>query len=288
MRKDPIQLLRADLTSSQIHPNRLRGQNFLICSKVRQQIIEAANINDNDTVLEIGAGTGILSWLIINKVAHTYLIEIDPSLFNILQSRFAKNPHVQLISGDGIEWMQQLNEEHLLHNASLKIISNLPYSISSPILTLMAKKFPLFCQSTFLLQQEFAEKLMASPGDPNRGPLSVLIQSRYLVKLIAYVNTDCFWPSPQVKSTIIVLEPRNNPCLLNWDSMRWIVELLFSYRRKTVLNNLKQMIPSQFLSEVSRKLGVLATSRSDLLSEQQIEEIYWVMSHYRIDMKRNA
>lgn len=195
---------------------------FMINKGIIREICEYASLNDNDVVLEIGAGNGNLTEEILKTAKNVIAIEMDKNLVKILQNRFYKNINNQLkiIEGDALK----VDFSNLSFN---KIISNLPYSISRKIiLKILTKKFDL---AILTVQKEFAEKLIANKGKNYRA-ISVLVQSSCDVKILKFVSKEAFYPIPNVDSAIIRLTQKF-PLSCSYINF---VKNLFSKRNKII------------------------------------------------------
>jgi len=212
------------------------GQNFLIDKNIAILEVKQANIESDDTVLEIGPGLGILTKLLAEKAKRVIAIEIDENLINKLKKTLPEN--VDLIHEDALnidfETLPKFN----------KIVSNLPYQISSPI-TFKFLDYD-FESAILIYQKEFAERLVANPGSKNYSRLSVGIYYKSICKIIRTIPKTCFKPQPKVDSSMVKIIPRKSPPF-NVINEKFFFELtknLFNYRRKkinSILNNLYRL-----------------------------------------------
>ncbi len=201
------------------------SQHFLIDERVANRQIEYANLNENDVVLEIGAGNGILTKRIA-KIAKVIAIEIDRKFIEKLK----KIRNVEVIHGDALK----IDFNELEFN---KVISNLPYHISSPItFKLLQKKFDL---GILMYQKEFAERLVAKPGSKEYSRLSVMVYYKADCEILEYVPKKAFYPVPKVDSCIVKIIPIGKRFDVNEKIFEKVVKILFSHRRKKIKNALK-------------------------------------------------
>ena len=197
------------------------GQHFLKSNTVAKCIVSAAKITKNDQVLEIGTGHGILIPYLCKKAKKVYSIEIDKNLYNLAKSNFSNNTNLILEHGNGFTCN---------HSFSI-FISNLPYSKSRiTIEWLLQKKF---LRAVILVQKEFAEKLISNE---EHKAISVLANHGLMIKLLMNVKKSNFFPPPKVDSVVLLLKPKK---MLS-KTLISTVNSIFSYRRKTVQNILKQ------------------------------------------------
>jgi 16S rRNA (adenine1518-N6/adenine1519-N6)-dimethyltransferase len=269
---DPIQTLHRDLTGLGFHPNRLRGQNFLISSKVRAKIITHSELTESDTVVEIGPGTGILTYQLIPQVKNLILLEIDDALYQFLQVKTSIFQNVSLVHCDALQWLR-VYLPGLDPGYKVKVVSNLPYCISSPILTLLAEYSDKIDGVVLVLQDEVAFRVAAEPGTKERGILSAVIQSRFNVKVITWVDRMKFWPQPEVKSAVVALRPNQKLHPVEFRLIKQMSCVLFAHRRKTVLNNLRHAFPECDVRFCLDKLGIPHNHRPEQLTSDQIHAI---------------
>ena len=213
------------------------GQNFLIDDNIMRKIISALELNKNDLILEIGPGLGILTenFLIARKII---LIEIDKTAAIFLKNKFDKNKNVQVINSDVLK----IDLEKILeHEKNIKIVSNLPYYISTVVITkcLEMKKNIDLKFMVFMMQKEVAERILSAPNKRSYGSLSVFAQYKSDISFIEKnVSPNCFLPKPKVISSIIKFIPKNN---FETDDTEQkflfsLVKKSFSKRRKTLIN----------------------------------------------------
>ena len=204
------------------------GQNFLIDKNIAELEVKYANISDNDVVLEIGPGDGILTKLLAKKAKKVVAIEIDRELINNLKNSLPYN--VDLIAGDALKI-----DYNILPKFN-KIVSNLPFQISSPI-TFKFLDFN-FDLAVLIYQKEFAERMIASAGTKNYSRLSVGIYYKTKCELLKNISKNCFRPQPKVDSCMIRLIPRETPPFNLKDEKLFynLTKNLFSHRRKKIKN----------------------------------------------------
>jgi 16S rRNA (adenine1518-N6/adenine1519-N6)-dimethyltransferase len=235
------------------------GQNFLIDKNIAELEVKQADIKNNDVVLEIGPGKGILTKVLSEKAKKVIAIEIDKNLVNNLKKILPEN--VELIHGNALnidfETLPKFN----------KIVSNLPFSISSPItFKFLEYDFEL---AILIYQKEFAERLTANSGSKNYSRLSVAIYYKSLCDVIRTIPKTCFKPQPKVDSSMIRMIPRKSPPfqVINENFFFDLTKNLFNYRRKkikNILNNLYHLEP--------KKIPYLENRVEDL-SPKQIGEL---------------
>jgi 16S rRNA (adenine1518-N6/adenine1519-N6)-dimethyltransferase len=204
-----------------IHPSKALGQNFLIDGNILQIILREADIRRDEIVLEIGPGLGILTEELLDHAKHVVAIEKDRRLCGYLRQRF---PELDLIEGDAVEVPLPRCD---------KVVANLPYNISTPILERFVEGEPKPRAIVVTLQREVAERLTAKPRTKEYGALTVFTQLYYHVTVAHIVSPKCFFPSPHVESAIVTLNRRDPRVKLEAGAaFHKIVRLGFNQRRK--------------------------------------------------------
>ena len=237
------------------HFQKRYGQNFLIDPRVLRKITAAADIGPEDCVLEIGPGIGTLTQYLAFQAKKVFAVEIDDALIPVLQETLKDWDNVTIIHNDILKvdlhaFVQEQNE-----GSSIKVVANLPYYITTPILMgLMEKKVP-FTSITVMVQKEVAERMQAEPGTKDYGALSVAVQYYTVPHLAATVPPNCFIPRPNVGSAVIRLEKRTARPMDVTDEQLFfrIVRASFEQRRKTLLNSLKNARDLSFTKEQIQK-----------------------------------
>lgn len=203
------------------------GQHFLVDRRVLNRIGDYASLTDEDRVLEIGPGTGNLTAVLSARAGTVYAIEVDPTLAASLKGRFA---NVVVTRGDALR--VPLPEYN-------KVVSNLPYQISSKItFRLLKRPFDL---AVLMYQREFAERMVASPGTREYGRLTLNVSFRAEAEILEFVPRGAFRPMPQVESAIVRLRPRKAPLTADEKAFDDLTRGLFAHRRKKVKRSLAAM-----------------------------------------------
>ncbi len=209
-----------------LKPNYELGQNFLVVPDIVERNVERAELTEEDVVLEIGPGLGVLTDALSRAAGKVYAIEKDPRLVSILRREYGW-PNVEIIEGDA------LKVEFPEFN---KIVSNLPYQISSSITFRFLRHG--FEKAVLIYQLEFAERIVAKPGDRNYSRLSLMVRSNATAEIVERIGRGAFWPRPKVDSAVVVMEPK--PESEKVDLNENLVRALFQHRRSTVLAALKK------------------------------------------------
>lgn len=257
--------IRAVLGSMGKRANKRLGQNFLLDESVVRRQVQLAELGPDDTVLEIGPGLGVLTEEILSTGANVVAIEQDEAFCGFLERRFGRR--ITLVRADAVKaFLPSFN----------KVVSNLPYQISSPIVfKLLDAGFEV---AVLMLQREFAERMVARPGTSEYGRLSVGVYYRADCEVAFNVSRSSFWPQPKVDSCVVKLVPKEQPFRPKDERLYFdVVKAIFSHRRKKVSNSLA-VDPSvaYLLTEMVRQgLPSLpyATKRAEELTPEMMCEL---------------
>ena len=241
------------------------GQNFLVAQDVIKNIVDAIAPRDEETIVEIGPGLGALTDPLLQRIAHLQVVEIDRDLIARLRSRYPVE-RLTIHAGDALEF----DFGALKKAGPMKIIGNLPYNISSPLLFHLVAFSPLVAEMYFMLQKEVVDRMVATPGSTDFGRLSVMLQYRYQMDCLFVVPPDSFNPPPKVESAIVRMIPRkldlpvgagDTPLPTAIDESRFanLVMAAFSQRRKMLRNTLKAHINEADLAA----LGINPMARAE-------------------------
>ena len=250
-------------------PKKKLGQNFLKDEHVLKKIIAAADITENDTVLEIGAGLGTLTSELLNCKC-LFAIELDTELVKILKSMFI---NINIIQGD----ILKIDLPTLLHgHENIKVIANLPYYITTPIILYLLESGINFNSIIIMIQKEVAKRLTASPGTKDYGSLTLAVGYYSNVELIANVPSHSFIPRPNVDSAVIKLtlleKPRVN---IEKGALFKIIHAAFNQRRKTLVNAImaNMSIEKYNIISVIEDMGLDKNIRGEMLDIFQFAKI---------------
>lgn len=224
------------LNDAKTRPKKRLGQNFLIDQNIMDSIVKSAELSENDTVVEFGSGTGLLTKKLSALSKKVFAVELDNKLFQILQNNCKNIDNVIPIHED----ILKLNLRELANEEEIKIIGNLPYYITTPIIIKVLDESRVLRIQTilFMVQKEVALRMTASPGNKDYGMLSVFINYKTDAEIVNYVPSNCFYPKPKVDSAIIRMYPKVNKYekLKDEELFFQIVRSAFQYRRKTLRN----------------------------------------------------
>jgi 16S rRNA (adenine1518-N6/adenine1519-N6)-dimethyltransferase len=244
-RRLPAMTLRKQTSGVQsVRPRKRWGQCFLQDRNIVRKILALAELRADDTVMEIGAGTGVMTALIAEKVKHVLAVEIDPLLVNLLRDRLGNTKNIEIIHGDVLTFDLAGAVKDFLA-AKLKVIGNIPYNISTPILFHLLAYRDKISTAILMVQKEVAQRIAAGPGTKDYGIPSVLT-AVYARAVSAFtVPPGCFYPEPKVTSAVVRIDFRSEPLGVIEDEnlFREVVRLAFANRRKTLMNNLRHSSP---------------------------------------------
>lgn len=219
-------------------PRKRFGQNFLTDDAVLHDIIRAIDPQPDDTMVEIGPGLAAMTRLLVDEVAQLHVVELDRDLVARLQKTF--DPAKLIVhSADALQF--DFASIPVPEGRRLRVVGNLPYNISSPLLFHLAQIAPQVQDQHFMLQKEVVERMVAEPGSKAYGRLSVMLQWRYHMELMFVVPPTAFDPPPQVDSAIVRMIPLAHPLACDVQKLERVVQQAFSQRRKVIRNCLAGM-----------------------------------------------
>lgn len=231
-----------------VKPKKSLGQNFLIDKNIAEKIVKLIDISPEDFIIEIGPGYGILTRFFCDTPAKFICSEIDSRLVKNLQAEFKFFENISIIHQDFLSFdLESINYS----GKSVKLIGNLPYNITSPVLFLMIHKYPLVKKAVFMIQKEVAERIIANIGTKNYGILAVLLQTFYQVKYGFSVSPRVFRPKPKVDSAVISFDIRPD-FYLNCERSFYerLVKTAFNQRRKMLKNSLQNVIDRNKMDQI--------------------------------------
>ena len=209
------------------------GQNFLVDAGVIDTIVQAINPQPDDTLVEIGPGLAALTQPLLARAGQLTVIEIDRDL----AARLRTQPRLEVIEADAL----QVNFTALSaqkNHAPLRLVGNLPYNISTPLLFHLLEHATVVRDQHFMLQKEVIDRMVAQPATAAYGRLSVMLQWRYAMEQVLFVGPECFDPPPKVDSTVVRMEPLPQPAAVPMALLSEVVQVAFSQRRKLLRHTL--------------------------------------------------
>jgi 16S rRNA (adenine1518-N6/adenine1519-N6)-dimethyltransferase len=238
------------------------GQNFLVDDQIVNRIVATISPKKSDNIVEIGPGKGALTFPLLQNLDHLSVIEIDRDLISLLKLK--KQDKLTIYEADALKF------DYGLISDNLRIVGNLPYNISSPLLFRLLSSKNQIIDMTFMLQKEVVDRIVASHGSKTYGRISVMMQAFFEVESMFTVPKESFDPQPKIESAILYLKTRTKPLTENIKLLEKIVKISFSQRRKTLKNCLKSI-----LSQEQTKIDL--SQRAEMLS---VENFITLMKDY--------
>ncbi len=227
--------LKTILREHQLSANKKLGQNFLISMHVIDKIIAASNIKENDHILEIGPGLGVLTARLLDQKANVTALELDPKIYAYLKKSFTSKPHLNLINQDALKFQPT--------QAEYKVVANIPYYITSPLIThfLANEKPPQLM--VLLTQKEVAQKICSKPGE--HSVISLQTQLYGTPKLLHTVKNTAFNPVPKVDSAILKIQTHPKPLTKKASETLSLIKTAFTQKRKKLSNSLSKIVSTE-------------------------------------------
>ncbi len=255
------------------------GQNFLIDTHVLDKIIASADVNKEDCVLEIGPGIGTMTQYLAENARKVVAVEIDKALIPILADTLKEYDNVKIINEDILKVDIGALAEEENHGKPIKVVANLPYYITTPIIMgLFESRVPIH-SITVMVQKEVADRMQVGPGTKDYGALSLAVQYYAKPEIVANVPPNCFMPRPNVGSAVIRLTRHEHPPVVVKDEklMFRLIRASFNQRRKTLVNGLNNSPELNFTKEeiasTLEKMGLSQTIRGEALDLQQFGQL---------------
>ena len=240
------------------------GQNFLVDSQIVMEIVRAIRPEKDDLLVEIGPGLGALTRPLLRSLNHLHVVEIDRDIVERLRGEFSEK-NLTVHSADALEF------DFSMLGKNLRVVGNLPYNISTPILFHLSQFAASISDMHFMLQKEVVARMVAQPSTPDYGRLSVMLQYRFAMEQLFIVSPECFRPAPKVESAVVRMIPRRQPLIeaSREKLFAGIVSAAFSQRRKTLRNTLHNHLkPEDYMT-----LGIDPGLRAENLSVAQFVAI---------------
>ncbi|MCX5710561.1 MAG: 16S rRNA (adenine(1518)-N(6)/adenine(1519)-N(6))-dimethyltransferase RsmA [Candidatus Omnitrophica bacterium] len=247
-----------------LQPKKRLGQNFLTDKNIRNKIIASCGLSSTDVVLEIGSGKGEMTLVIADKSRKVYALELDTRLIPYLKEQFAEYKNIKLIHKDILKF--DLNKG--IKEKRIKVIGNIPYYISSPIIGHIAKYRNKIDLAFLTVQKEFANRIVAKPGTKDYGSFSCFVQYYFEPEIKFIISRGCFNPVPKVDSAFIRLKVRGSPPVKVKKEERLfkIIRAAFNKRRKTLRNSLQGLMNRDALDAILTENGLDLNVRPERLT----------------------
>ena len=274
---------RAIMEKYGIRTKKSFGQNFLTDLNVLKNIVEAADITANDNVIEIGPGIGALTEQLAQAAGEVLALEIDQDLIPVLKEVLSPYDNVKVINQDVLQanLPELIKKEFKDPSRPIKVVANLPYYITSPILMNLLASPVEWATICVMMQKEVAQRLTAKPGTKQYGALTLAIEYQMQAKIAFDVSRKVFVPAPNVDSAIVVLTPRPNPLPVQpFDKQKLFgfIRGCFAHRRKSLWNNLQSVIGKdpavkEKMTAILTQLDISPQIRPEKLTLEQFIEL---------------
>lgn len=266
--------------------NKNFGQNFLIDENTVEKIIESSDIKKDELIIEIGPGLGVLTERLLEKAYKVIAIELDENMVTIISNRFKNYNNLEIINNDilkvDLNKIIEINKKIALESgitiSKVKVIANLPYYISTPIIMNLLEEKIKIDSIIVMVQKEVAQRLIAIPGSKLSGSITYIVDYYTVAKKIVDVNNKSFIPSPKVDSMVIKLDLRKNPkvCILNEKKFFGLIKNVFMQRRKTLINtlvNFNYVKDKQDASDILKKMNFKDDIRGETLNLEEFAKL---------------
>lgn len=258
-----------------VRPKKSLGQSFLEDKNIMRRIIHISDIREDDIVVEIGAGVGVMTELIAQRAHKVIALDIDPRMVGILRDRLADYERVDIVHADVLEYDFSLVGS-AFKSRTIKVIGNIPYNISSQILFQLLRYRQCISSMILMFQKELSDRLIAYPGTKNYGIPTVFVSMFMECTREVVVPRGCFYPQPEVTSAVVKMMVRRTPLVDIHDHQLFsaIVKAAFSKRRKTLLNNLRSSQALTYSEEdikaSLKNVGIDGTRRAETIAAEEL------------------
>ena len=259
--------------------NKALGQNFLVESEIASYIVDSANIKENTLVIEIGPGMGALTEFALKKASKVVVYEIDNNMVTILKENFSNDEkivinNIYFLKVDINEMINSFKKEGY---EDIVILSNLPYYITSKLLSkILINNYPIRSIVT-MMQKEVGQKIIR-PDKKDLNELSIVLKHQYDVSVVKYVGKNSYLPRPEIDSIVLKFEKTQPRYDVEFDVLLKVTQCLFSARRKTIYNNLKNLFESK--EKIESCLNVCNISSNLRVEQLEIKQIIDICNYY--------
>jgi 16S rRNA (adenine1518-N6/adenine1519-N6)-dimethyltransferase len=267
--------IRSELREYGLSPRKRLGQHFLVDPNILNKVVRTAQVGKEDVVLEVGPGLGGMTLALAHEVKKVIAVEIDPKLAAILKEKMKQHHNVEVMESD----ILKVDFKHLSKKEGrpVKVVANLPYQISTPLLFRFIESKEAFSAFTLMLQKEVADRMVAPPGRKEYGPLSIFVQLSLDVSIRFFIKPTAFFPPPKVESAVVQMAWKEKP-MIGKEDEEWfkrVVKACFGYRRKTLINALRHSelsLPESIGSRME-KIGIDPRRRPETLTLEEFTNL---------------
>ena len=276
---DNKKALKKQMAQNNLHFNKALGQNFLTDDGILEDIINASCVDKETNVLEIGPGAGVLTLRLAPRAKRIVAVEIDTSLIPMLSESLSEYENTKIINKDILKVdLKELIEEEF-SGEPVRVVANLPYYITTPIIMKLLEENPGFESITVMVQKEVADRLAAAPGGKNCGAITYSVNYYCETEKVVDVPPEAFVPAPKVWSSVIKLNLREKPPVecMDVNHLFELIKAAFSMRRKTLLNCISNSntikCDKETLKNILGELEISETIRGEALTLEQFAKI---------------
>ncbi|NDD57778.1 MAG: ribosomal RNA small subunit methyltransferase A [Chlamydiae bacterium] len=264
------QTLKEFLSSEKIKAKKRSSQNFLIDGNIIRKIVKTAEINTGDIVLEVGPGPGALTEELLSKGAKVIAVEKDPELAKSLLRFQTPDRRLTVFEEDFLQFpLEKVLKEHNCSDKKIKVVANLPYHITTPILEILLPLNTYIETMTLMVQKEVATRFTASKGNKNYGSFTIFIQHYAKAKYCFTVEPSCFYPRPSVQSAIVRFDLLKLPVIEQQDVLFSMIRTAFSHRRKMLKSSLRNFYSPEKIESCLFKANLNTKARPEDLSRDE-------------------
>lgn len=260
-------------------PKRSLGQNFLTDHNLIRKLVDSCDVKPGDLVLEVGPGTGTMTEELLDRGARVIACELDDTLAELNRERLAARliergedgSRFTLVHGDCLDGKHAMNREviRLLGGREFKLVANLPYGAGTPLMSALMVQHPECVMMGVTVQREVADRLLAGPGSKDYGALAVIAQATMRVERVATAPPECFWPRPEVTSSMVRLSRLAEALTSDVRGLSGACRVLFSQRRKQ-LGSLVKGVHWEEVAQAPGCDGIVSTLRAEQLTVRQV------------------
>jgi len=267
--------IRSELREYGLFPRKRLGQHFLVDPNILNKVVRTAQVGKEDVVLEIGPGLGGMTLALARDVKKVIAVEIDPKLVAILKEKATGHRNVEVMESD----ILKVDFKHIFDTEGhpIKVVANLPYQISTPLLFRFIDSKQAFSAFTLMLQKEVAERMVAPPGKKEYGPLSIFVQLFLDISIHFFIKPSAFFPPPKVESAVVHMVWKEKAMIETKDEdwFKRVVKSCFGYRRKTLINALRHSelsLPESVESKIE-ETGIDPRRRPETLTIEEFKNL---------------
>lgn len=271
--------LRQFLDELNIRPKKGLSQNFLIDGNIIRKIVDVSNVHSDDVVLEIGPGPGSLSEALLDTGAQVIAVEKDATLAKALERLQAPNQHLEIVCDDILNFpIEEKLAPYLTNNHKAKVIANLPYHLTTPILVNLVARRKTIGSLTLMVQDEVARRFTAQPGTSDYGSFTLFLNFYTSPRYAFQVSKNCFYPVPNVQSAVVILDLKEPPKLSNEINFFILTRTAFQQRRKMLRTSLRSLYNPELVAEALIASGLNPQARPENLSLEDFIHLFEKLS----------